>query len=124
MPLIGRGADLAVARAAGDAGEAVDRAHRALAAFGALAMPFDVAEAPRAHPGAHGVGPRRRRRGGAAVLVRELGGGTTGRGRVGGELAAREREALELIALGMSNARSRARCSSARRPPAATAAAS
>ena len=41
----------------------------------------------------------------AAALLQELGSGAGGRPRVGGDLTAREQEVLELIALGMSNAR-------------------
>jgi DNA-binding NarL/FixJ family response regulator len=41
----------------------------------------------------------------AAGVLRDLGGTPAARPRTGGELTAREREVLDLIALGMSNAR-------------------
>ena len=41
----------------------------------------------------------------AAAVLRDLDSGTGGRPRSHGELTAREREVLDLIALGMSNAR-------------------
>ena len=41
----------------------------------------------------------------AGALLRELGGASGGRRQLGAELTAREHEVLELIALGMSNAR-------------------
>ena len=41
----------------------------------------------------------------AAAVLRELDTGTAGRPRTSGELTAREQEDLELLALGMSNAR-------------------
>jgi DNA-binding NarL/FixJ family response regulator len=41
----------------------------------------------------------------AAGVLRELGAGTGGRPRTAGELTGREQEVLELIGLGMSNAR-------------------
>ena len=125
--LIGARAELAAARvalAAGDHGAAAESAQRALTAFGALAMPFDVGEArlelaraiaheapePAADEARAALAAFRelgatRALDSAAALLRELGGATGGRGRVTGELTAREREVLELVALGMSNAR-------------------
>jgi len=124
--LIAARADLAAARvalAAGDEGDAAESAHRALTAFGALAMPFDVGEArfelaralagpspevavdeARAAIAAFRALGATRGLDAAAALLRDLGGATGGRGRVSGELTAREREVLELVALGMSNA--------------------
>ena len=125
--LIGARADLAAARvalAAGDAGAAAESAQRALAAFGALAMPFDAGEArlelaraiggespevavdeARAAIAAFRELGATRALDAAAALLRDLGGATGGRGRVAGELTARELEVLELVALGMSNAK-------------------
>jgi DNA-binding NarL/FixJ family response regulator len=125
--LIGGRADLAAARvaiAADDDGDAAESAHRALTAFGALAMPFDVGEArlelaraiatqtpeiavdeARTAVAAFRELGASRAMDAAAALLRDLGGATGGRGRVSGELTARELEVLELVGLGMSNAR-------------------
>ncbi len=125
--LIGGRADLAAARvaiAADDAGDAAESAHRALTAFAALAMPFDVGEArlelaralaaqspeiavdeARAAVAAFRELGASRAMDAAAALLRDLGEATGGRGRISGELTARELEVLELVGLGMSNAR-------------------
>jgi DNA-binding NarL/FixJ family response regulator len=126
--LIGARADLVsarVANAADDDGDAAESAHRALTAFGALAMPFDVAEArlelaravatqtpeiavdeARTAVAAFRELGASRAMDAAAALLRDLGGASSGRGRrVSGELTARELEVLELVGLGMSNAR-------------------
>ncbi len=113
-----------IARADGQLDEAAKPASRALAAFLALAMPLDVGEArlELAHALA-GKAPEAaideartalagfrelgaaRAVDAASALLREL-GETAGGGRhLGGVLTSREEEVLELIALGMSNAR-------------------
>jgi ATP/maltotriose-dependent transcriptional regulator MalT len=113
-----------VAHAEGRGAEAAEPARRALAAFSQLAMPLDVGAArlelaralARDHPeiaeeearsafAAFRALGATRAMDAAAGLLRELGNGTPPRGRVSGELTAREQEVLELIALGMSNAR-------------------
>jgi ATP/maltotriose-dependent transcriptional regulator MalT len=109
--------------AAGRTAEAAECARRALAAFGRLTMPYEVAEArlllSRALAEANAalaaeearaafetfreLGAVRPRDEAAAVL-RELGASTGGVPRANGQLTAREHEVLALLAAGLSNA--------------------
>jgi DNA-binding NarL/FixJ family response regulator len=104
--------------------EAADCARQALAAFSILSMPLDAGEARLTLAQAlAGDSPEvaaeeartacaafrdlgaSRAMDRAASILRDLGAGTGGRPRGGGDLTAREREVLELITLGMTNAR-------------------
>jgi DNA-binding CsgD family transcriptional regulator len=119
-------AELAAARVAlagsRDA-EAQAAAGRALEVFGRLGMPYDAAEARlelgrsfagdvpelareearAAYAGFRALGAARGMDA-AAALLRELGGGTPAGPRLHGELTAREREVLDLVSRGMTNA--------------------
>jgi DNA-binding NarL/FixJ family response regulator len=125
--LVAARAELAAARVAladGRTDEATGPARLALEHFGALAMPHDGAEArlelaralaadepevaedlARTALGVFRALGAARSMDAAAGVLRELGAGTGGRPRTTGELTGREQEVLELIGLGMSNAR-------------------
>jgi ATP/maltotriose-dependent transcriptional regulator MalT len=125
IALVGARAQLAAARVANAlGGGGAEPARRALAGFGLLGMPLDAAEArlelaralgpaaaELAHEEASAAYATFKQLGAsramdlAAALMRQLGAGTAARPRVRGELTAREREVLDLLAHGMSNAR-------------------
>jgi len=127
IAVVGARANLAAARAAlarERPADAAEPARRALTEFSRLAMPLEMGESrlELARALAHEspalaieearfalatfreLGASRAMDGAAAVL-RELDSGTAGRSRTYGELTAREQEVLELLALGMSNAK-------------------
>jgi DNA-binding CsgD family transcriptional regulator len=125
-PLVRALAQLAaarIARATGRTGEAPECARQALEAFGRLGMPYDAAEArlelarasstvapglaredARAAYDAFRVLGAGAGMDAAAALLRELGSGTPAGPRIGGDLTARERQVLALVAQGMTNA--------------------
>ncbi|MDP1849959.1 MAG: LuxR C-terminal-related transcriptional regulator [Solirubrobacteraceae bacterium] len=127
IAVVGARANLASARttlARERAADAAEPARRALTEFSRLGMPFEIGEARLALARAlvqaapdlareearvalatfRELGAARAMDVAAAVL-RELDAGTGGRPRTRGELTAREQEVLELLALGLSNAR-------------------
>ena len=128
LRLVAARADLAAARTArigGDVEKAADQARRALTAFFSLAMPLDAGEArlELAHALASDVPDvaedeaqtalavfrqlgAARAADAAVALLRELTGGTAAEGpHQGTSLTPREKQVLELVAQGLSNAR-------------------
>lgn len=125
--VVGARASLAAARALlarERPADAAEPARRALAAFSRLAMPLEMGEArlELARALAHGAPDLAREEArfaltafrelgasramdGAAAVLRDLDSATGARPRTYGELTAREQEVLELLALGMSNAK-------------------
>ena len=146
--LIGGRADLAAARvaiAADDDGDAAESAHRALTAFGALAMPFDVGEArlelaraiatqtpeiavdeARTAVAAFRELGASRAMDAAAALLRDLGGATGGRAAVASPASSPRASwrCSSLSGWGCPTRGSPTRSSSARRPRATTSATS